>query len=157
MLTVRAFCLKKVSSYDFTSKDPELGGLNRDDPRSQLVFHTFHSPNAVSIFTKGLAISGEYPPLDPSAVQAISPRAQVRMGRYNVPTFIVHGDQDEVVPLEASVNFTQDLRSKGGKCELLVVKGKPHCFDVLSKPGSETWTSGVVPGYQFLVNTVHRR
>ena len=46
----------------------------------------------------------------------------------DVPTLIIHGDSDRIVPIEASGQRTAKL-VKGAR--LVVVKGGPHCI---------TWT-----------------
>jgi non-heme chloroperoxidase len=48
--------------------------------------------------------------------------------RVDVPTLVIHGDQDRIVPLEASGQRTAKL-IKGARLE--VIKGGPHCI---------TWT-----------------
>jgi pimeloyl-ACP methyl ester carboxylesterase len=50
------------------------------------------------------------------------------LGRVNVPTLVIHGDNDRIVPIEASGQRTAKL-IKGAR--LVVVKGGPHCI---------TWT-----------------
>lgn len=45
------------------------------------------------------------------------------LARINIPTLVVHGDSDRIVPIEASGKLTHDL-VKGSK--LVVVKGAPH-------------------------------
>jgi non-heme chloroperoxidase len=50
------------------------------------------------------------------------------VARIDVPTLIIHGDEDRVVPFAASGQRTAKL-IKGAR--LLVIKGGPHCI---------TWT-----------------
>ena len=45
------------------------------------------------------------------------------LARINVPTLVVHGDADRIVPIEASGKLTHEL-VKGSK--LAIVKGAPH-------------------------------
>ena len=47
------------------------------------------------------------------------------LNRVDVPTLVIHGDSDRVVPLEASGQRTAKL-VKGAK--LSVIKGGPHCI-----------------------------
>lgn len=55
------------------------------------------------------------------------------VGRIDVPTLVIHGDADRIVPLGASGALTA-RRIKGAR--LVVVPGGPHCL---------TWTHpGVV-------------
>lgn len=43
--------------------------------------------------------------------------------RINAPTLIVHGDQDEIVPLAGSQKLTENLKCKK---QLIILKGAPH-------------------------------
>ena len=45
---------------------------------------------------------------------------------YAVPTFIVHGDRDEVVPLEQGTSLAERFRECGAPYELLILKGEAH-------------------------------
>jgi acetyl esterase len=42
------------------------------------------------------------------------------------PFLLVHGDQDPTVPYEQSVRFQQQLKSQGGQCDLITVRGGVH-------------------------------
>jgi acetyl esterase/lipase len=127
-----------------------VGGLFPGDPRSEMVFATFNERNAVSILLDGFRADDQYTEPSRERIQAVSPLAQVQLGRYRTPTFIVHGTLDEVVPLQMSVAFDEALRETGTRSELLVLPNKPHIFDLFLKPGSGDWDRGVLPGYKFL-------
>lgn len=92
----------------------------------------------------------------PELVRLASPYIYVKK---DMPDFfIVHGDQDAVVPVEQSIKFAQAIRSVAGeeKVKLYIGKGTPHhgriwwhqewvadmCFDYLDKVlGKEKSTS----------------
>jgi len=42
------------------------------------------------------------------------------------PTWIIHGDRDEIVPIDESVRFHETLKKHGVETELCVVKGGSH-------------------------------
>lgn len=44
----------------------------------------------------------------------------------DAPTFIIHGDQDRLVPLDQSVKFAEALREVGVEVQLVVIKGMGH-------------------------------
>ena len=88
--------------------------------------------------------------LSPSQIAKISPLAQVRAGNYRVPTFILHGTEDDVVPASQSVIFDAALREQGVPSGVLVLEGKKHLYDLFLKPGSEEWEKCVLPGYEFI-------
>jgi len=50
------------------------------------------------------------------------------LNRVDVPTLVIHGDEDRIVPLEVSGQRTAKL-VEGAR--LVVIKGGPHCI---------TWT-----------------
>jgi acetyl esterase/lipase len=140
----------KIVAYDIPTKDASVGGLFPGDPRSEMVFVTFNERNAISILLDGFRADDQYVKPSRERVQAVSPLAQVRLGRYRTPTFIVHGSNDEVVPIDMSVTFSEALKETGTRSELLELPKKPHIFDLFLTPGSADWEKGVVPGYKFL-------
>lgn len=87
---------------------------------------------------------------DANRVVAISPMAQLCRGNYKVPTFVIHGTNDEIVPYHTAVSFTQALQSAGVDGGLLTVPGARHIHDLSLKPGSERWCETVAPGYEFI-------
>jgi len=44
----------------------------------------------------------------------------------DAPTFIIHGDQDLLVPLDQSVKFAEALKKVGVEVQLAVIKGMGH-------------------------------
>jgi acetyl esterase/lipase len=44
----------------------------------------------------------------------------------DAPTFIIHGDQDPLVPLDQSVKFAEALKKVGIEVQLVVIKGMGH-------------------------------
>lgn len=149
----------QISYYNPPGKDAALGGLALGDPRSELVFATFHSKNMAQILLQGFETCGKddegttsHP--EPLQVSEISPLAQVRADNYRVPTFILHGSEDKVVPVSQSVEFDSALRERGVPSGILVPNGKEHLFDLFLKPGSEEWERCVLPGYDFVAKWV---
>lgn len=45
------------------------------------------------------------------------------------PTKLIHGDADEVVPVEASLRMYEALGEAGVACDLHLFAGQPHAFD----------------------------
>lgn len=121
-----------------------------------MVFVTFNERNAVSILLDGFRADDQYTKPSLDRIQAVSPLAQVKLGRYKTPTFIIHGSEDDVVPIDMSETFNEALKKTGTRSELLVLPKKPHIFDLFLKPGSSDWEKGVVPGYKFLYEILFR-
>ena len=87
---------------------------------------------------------------DAKRVAAISPMAQLRAGTYTTPTFLIHGENDEIVPYHTAVKFASALRARGVRSGFLEVKGAKHIHDLTLMPGTERWERQVAPGYEFL-------
>ena len=49
------------------------------------------------------------------------------------PTFIMHGDKDNLVPLQQSETFIEKLKEAGVECKLVVKKGGGHPWPDLIK------------------------
>ena len=47
------------------------------------------------------------------------------IGKYKKPVFIVHGDEDEAVPVE----YAYELEKKYRNCQLAIIKGDDHCYN----------------------------
>ena len=55
------------------------------------------------------------------------------------PTYIAHGTNDVVVPIDLSRALYQKLTSKGVKCGMAEVHDEGHTFGGTMKVGSRTW------------------
>ena len=127
------------------------GWVRPQDPRSAFVLRQFVEGHGVQDMLHGLYDDWEKPP--PSdKVAAACPMTRVRNGDYSAPTYLIHGDEDEVIPFRETVAFLDVLRERGVESELLKVKGAKHLFDLRSKAGSREWEDGVGPGYEFLLS-----
>lgn len=102
----------------------------------------------------GLSSAALASPPPPDKVQAISPMAQLKAGKYTVPTFIIHADRDEIAPYRDSEAFVEEAKRKGVTAELGKVRGKGHIHDLALKPGSEGWGDGVGVGYAFVFEII---
>lgn len=59
-------------------------------------------------------------------VESVSPLRHVSAD--DAPTLLVHGDQDELVPLFHSEKIKEAMDAAGVKCELIVIQGAAHGF-----------------------------
>lgn len=71
-----------------------------------------------------------------AAATGTDPREAARMaspvthvGGHVPPTMLIHGEADEVVPVEASLKLYRELRTAGVPVELHVYPEQPHAFD----------------------------
>lgn len=53
------------------------------------------------------------------------------------PTMLIHGNQDTVVPVEASLQMYRVLSEAGAKVEMHIYEGAPHAFDAAPEFGRQ--------------------
>ena len=80
--------------------------------------------------------------------------AHLCAGTYNTPTFLIHGDRDEIVPYSLAVAFDKALRARGVPGGMCTVKGVRHIHDLYAVEGDEMWERGVAKGYEFLLDVL---
>lgn len=68
------------------------------------------------------------PDAEPAAFERASPLTQACPGF--PPTLLIHGDADDLVPAQNSIDLYRRLRELGSAAELHVFSGAPHAFDV---------------------------
>ena len=68
---------------------------------------------------------------DPKVSQAVQDRASpMTWSQQNFPpTMLVHGNNDEIVPVSETLNMYDQLRKDGAKVEMHIYEGAPHAFD----------------------------
>ncbi len=153
MLYIYADLPIQITSYSAQPSDLDssgLGWVNPGDPRSELVLSLFKEGNGLRLLLNGVADDGWKRQPHPNEIAAISPMAQVRAGTYTIPTYMVHGTEDEIVPFHTAVQFVQALRDHGVEGGLLAVPGARHIHDVDVRVGTDRWEAEVGPGYEFL-------
>ena len=69
------------------------------------------------------------------AQDAASPITYVH--RHFPPTLLIHGNADDIVPVEASFSMYRSLSEAGAPVELHVYEGAPHAFDALPEFGRQ--------------------
>ena len=104
----------------------------------------------------GLSASNLDHPPPVEKIKDISPMAHLKDGTYQVPTFIIHADKDEITPFRDSEDFAKELKARGIEGGLSQVKGKKHIHDLALKPETEGWYEGVGVGYDFVFDQVSR-
>ena len=140
----------QIASYDNEEIEGMTGWERPGDPRSAFILHQFVEGNGMQDMLHDLHDDWEKPPTE-DKVAAADSMARVRNGKYTTPTYLIHGDEDEIIPYKETVAFFDALQASGVESELLKVLGAKHLFDLQSKPGSREWEDGVGPGYEFLL------
>lgn len=139
-----------MASYDNDQMEGMTGWVRPNDPRSVFILRQFVEGHGVQDMLHDLHDDWEKLPAE-EKVTAASPMARVTNGTYTTPTYLIHGDEDEVIPYRETFAFSDALQATGVESELLKVPGAKHLFDLQSKPGSREWEDGVGPGYEFLL------
>lgn len=84
-----------------------------------LPFDPENIPEELYLEDKDLHLSGNYL----RVMQTIHPEDEIR--RYHGPVLIVHGEEDELVP----VQYSRDAAAMYDQCRLVIVPGDVHCYD----------------------------
>ncbi|KAF7886672.1 uncharacterized protein EAF02_003319 [Botrytis sinoallii] len=147
----KSLSTRPITNYYGESSDSTgLGWVRPGDPRSELVLSLFKEGNGLDIMLNGISDDDWCRKPDPERVAFISPMAQLRSGIYTTPTFLIHGEDDEIVPFNASKKFVTALKEHGVRSGFLGVSCAKHIHDLNLRPGMEQWRQGVEPGYDFL-------
>lgn len=84
-------------------------------------------------------------------VKRLSPRHVLDHGGGFVPTFLMHGLADDVVPASHSREFAARLREAGVPTHEVYVEGAGHVYDFgFEAPGDAGWDESVGPCLRFL-------
>ncbi len=146
---------RPITSYDNGKVDTTgLGWVRPGDPRSELVLSLFKEGNGLPMMLNGITDPNWRRKPDADKIAAISPMAQLRKGAYTTPTFLIHGEKDEIVPFHTADKFARALEKEGVRNGFLPVKGVKHIHDLNLGPGMQKWEEQVAPGYEFLLEAL---
>jgi acetyl esterase/lipase len=135
--------------------------MDLKDARSRLVLHMNWRGQTLQVLLHGLPSADSVPdpeqaqqyknlpPPAPGMVRKISPLAHVRDGSYRTPTHILFGTEDDLIPWQQAQRTTDALRESGVECELTLLDGAPHLFDMYRDPDGQRWQA-VLKGYEFV-------
>ncbi|KAF5871074.1 putative polyketide synthase protein [Botrytis fragariae] len=153
----KSLSTRPITNYDAESSDSTgLGWVRPGDPRSELVLSLFKEGNGLSVMLNGISDDDWCRKPDPERVAFISPMAQLLSGIYTTPTFLIHGEDDEIVPFYTAKKFVTALKEHGVRSGFLGVSCAKHIHDLNLRPGMEQWRQGVEPGYDFLFEILSR-
>lgn len=144
--------------------------MSTADPRSRIALHMNWTGRYLRVLLNGLrpgthhSTRGDMPVNDPTdllpeptqaQIQAVSPLAQIRQGNYRVPTFIIHGTKDDLIPWQQAARTYDALKEQGVSAELRILDGTVHLFDMYkSFEGDEMARRAVDEAYQMLVDQI---
>ena len=140
--------------------------MSLQDPRWRIVIHYNWKAQLVPVLVRGLPTKTQsttdpnlsqtdnweaLPMPSTGEIQAASPYAQVVRGRYRTPTFIVHGDQDDLIPWQQSQQTIAALNAQGVENGIAVPRDAGQAFDLWTEedPRGTGWAA-VEQGYDFI-------
>lgn len=159
---------RPIAAYNPPPARRALGGwMSADDARSRIALHMNWTGRYLRVLLNGLSPStggrrvvgtdptDALPEPSVEAVRAVSPLAQIRAGRYAVPTFIVHGTRDDLVPWQQALRTYEALQERGVEAEIRILEGAAHLFDLYKGfERDETAQRAVQEGYEMLARWV---
>lgn len=88
-------------------------------------------------------------------IQAVSPYAQIVQGRYRTPTFLVHGDCDDLIPWQQSRDTVEALVAQGVEAGFAAPREAGHAFDLWPNedPQGTGWAA-IQVAYDFICRRV---
>ncbi|KAJ5297788.1 hypothetical protein N7508_008037 [Penicillium antarcticum] len=151
---------------------PTSGGqMSLTDPRWRIVIHYNWKAQLVPVLVRGLPSKAQATPNSMHAknsedwkqlpmppveeIRAVSPYAQILRGQYRTPTFLVHGDNDELIPWQQSRDTVQALVSQNVEAGFAAPHGAGHAFDLWpDEDPQETGWPAVNDAYDFVCRHV---
>ena len=138
--------------------------LTLKDDRARMILHMCWNSQTIPILVNGLPHRESVPATDKTdwryqqpataeQVQAISPLWHIKQGHYKTPTYIVHGNADDWLPLSMNERTVAELKDRGVPAGLAVAEQCRHAFDLfpVGDPLGVGWTA-VEKGYEFICN-----
>ncbi|KAI3325978.1 alpha/beta-hydrolase [Xylariaceae sp. AK1471] len=160
-----------ITTYEMVGawEEPIADPRSQNDPRCRIVLHINWKAQTLPVILNGLPSRkkavvehpdikdwGALPQPSLDTIRAASPRAQIRQGTYNVPTFFIHGTADDLIPWQQSQGTHQTMIERGIRAELVLLDGGPHICDLSSDPASDGWKA-TLRGYDFICSHVNGR
>ena len=91
-------------------------------------------------FAAALSISGAGLSLPAVGKKTLGDIAKPRDARLWPPMTAIHGDKDDVVPVEESIQAVQTLQRRGGQAKFIVWKGRGHyLWEDVVESGPDQW------------------
>lgn len=136
-------------------------GPSGNNPRTTIILHGNWKGQLLPIWLDGLPSKGQIPQSASASdyealerptqerIMAISPHAQVINGTYRTPTFLVHGTEDDLVPVQQARDMSESLAAHGVESGIAIIDGASHLLD-LDEDLSGSIAAEVEKGFAFL-------
>ncbi|KAF7507855.1 hypothetical protein GJ744_010019 [Endocarpon pusillum] len=154
---------KPITGYNVPASKRAIGGwMSTSDPRSCIALHMNWRGQALPVLLGGLPSKSSLssserdcnkwlslPQPDHSKIVAVSPCAQISRGTYRVPTFLIHGTEDDLIPWQQTQKTRDALVDQGVPAGIAIVEDAVHLFDLYRDPDGKYWQA-VRQGYEFI-------
>ncbi|KAI8633671.1 hypothetical protein F5Y19DRAFT_489120 [Xylariaceae sp. FL1651] len=139
------------------------GWMNKEDSRSRIALHMNWYGMTLPMLIHGLKNKSNrakqgppsFAPVTREDIQAISPLAQVRKGSYNTPNFIIHPENDDLIPWQQVQRTAEEMARRGIEVQFRLVRGANHLFDMHPRyEERKEAKQAVIAGYEFLASHV---
>ncbi|KAF4898800.1 Methylphloroacetophenone synthase [Colletotrichum fructicola] len=140
-------------------------GPSGTNPRTTIILHGNWKGQLLPIWLDGLPSKGQIPQSASTSdyetlqrptrerIMAISPHAQVINGTYRTPTFLVHGTEDDLVPVQQARDMSESLAAHGVESGIAIIDGASHLLD-LDEDSNGSIAAEVEKGFAFLRHVV---
>ncbi|KAF7159620.1 hypothetical protein CNMCM5623_005000 [Aspergillus felis] len=157
---------RPITAYNPSPAHRALGGwMAPNDPRSRIALHMNWKGRTLRVLLNKLSPDSgsssdptdDLPEPTLDRIQSVSPLAQIQKGAYRVPTFIIHGTKDDLIPWQQAMRTYEALRQKDVIAEVRILEGAAHLFDLYQSYKTDEKAIRVVQeGYEFLRRHVIR-
>lgn len=158
---------RPIVGYNVPPEKRAAGGwMSTTDARSRIALHMNWKGQALPTLLDGLPSkrqleNGEWkeaavkdwkqrPIPAVELIRAVSPYAQILAGNYKVPTFLIHGTKDDLIPFQHSQRVRDALLERGVDAGVAVPEGAVHLFDLYREDERGQQARAVLEGYDFL-------
>ncbi len=156
-----------IIAYNVPPGKRPLGGwMSVSDPRSRIALHMNWKGQALPVLLGGLPSKNNLsttdsdgnaqqaqwqslPQPDATQIAAVCPYTQITQGNYRVPTYLIHGTQDDLIPWQQTQKTWDALVEQGMTAGGEIVEGAVHLFDLYGDREGRNWEV-VKRGYEFL-------
>jgi acetyl esterase/lipase len=155
-----------ITRYNIPAHKRAVGGwMAMSDPRSRIVLHMNWKAQALPVLLEGLPCKERLISLEESRtwlcraqpsldrVRSVSPYAQIVSGNYKVPTFLIHGTKDDLVPWQQTQRTRDALEQQGVQSGIAIVDDAVHLFDLYRGRDGQYWEA-VLRGYEFIFSQI---
>ena len=150
-----------ITAYNVSRANCTSGGwMAPENARSRIALHMNWKGQTVPMLLNGMKRTPQnitsqnnikFPTPTWEQITLISPFAQILLGSYKTPTFLIHGTSDDLIPWQQSQKTYKALLQNGVEAKLSIIPDAVHLFDIYhSLKEDDAASQAVMNGYRFL-------